>query len=114
MAAKKAADKRPTFAEREQQDIEIVKAHPCPRCGAAILTARAGRVAALDVRADAAPLDALSELQARLAGRLTWHLVTGTGLLGVRRFTWRTTTDIQAGPARWPVVADHHCKGNVT
>ncbi|WP_328920678.1 hypothetical protein OG911_28155 [Streptomyces sp. NBC_00208] len=79
----------------------------CPQCGAAVLTARAGRVAALDVIADAEPIDTASEIRALLEGRLTWHLVTGA--LGTRRITWRTRTQIRAGPSRHPVIADHAC-----
>lgn len=79
----------------------------CPRCHAAVLTARAGRVAALDVVADAEPIDTTAEILALLEGRLTWHLVIGA--LGHRRITWRGTTHIRAGPARHPVLADHVC-----
>jgi len=79
----------------------------CPRCGAPVLTARAGRIAALDVIADPEPVDTTGEILALLDGRLTWHLVIGA--LGHRRITWRGTTHIRAGPARHPVLADHVC-----
>jgi len=79
----------------------------CPRCGAPVLTARAGRVAALDVVADVEPITVTEEILALLAGRLTWHLITGA--LGTRRITWRGATHIRAGPARHPVLADHTC-----
>ncbi|MEU0691944.1 hypothetical protein [Streptomyces uncialis] len=77
----------------------------CPRCHAPVLTARAGRVAALDVTADPNPVDATGEILARLAGRLTWFLVTST--LGTRRIAWR---DPHFAPHhKHPVVADHRC-----
>lgn len=79
----------------------------CPRCHAPVLTARAGRVAALDVVADAEPIDITGEILARLQGRLTWHLVIGA--LGTRRITWRGPTHIRAGPARHAVLQDHIC-----
>jgi hypothetical protein len=59
----------------------------CPRCGAAVLRARAGRTAALDVIADPTPVDLVGEIQARLDGRLTWRLITTR--LGVGRIVWR-------------------------
>ncbi|MEU3962894.1 hypothetical protein ACMA1D_02120 [Streptomyces sp. 796.1] len=79
----------------------------CQRCGAPVLTARPGRVAALDVALDLDPLTPLEEVRALLEGRLTWHLVIGA--LGTQRITWRGTTHITAGPARHPVLRDHHC-----
>lgn len=79
----------------------------CPRCGAPTLRARAGRIAALDVIADAHPIDLMAEIHALLDGRLTWHLITSA--LGVQRITWRTATHIRAGPAKHPVLADHRC-----
>lgn len=82
----------------------------CPRCGAPVLIARPGRVAALDVTADAEPISPLEELQALLDGRLTWHLVTGA--ITPPRITWRGTTHIQAGPTRHPVLRDHRCPPN--
>ena len=79
----------------------------CTRCGTPVLTARAGRIAALDVVADVEPIDTTGEILALLDGRLTWHLVIGA--LGHRRLTWRGATHIRAGPARHPVLADHVC-----
>jgi hypothetical protein len=79
----------------------------CRTCGAPVLTARAGRVAALDVVADPNPVDVATEQAVRAAGGLTWHLVT-TGL-GVQRITWRGAHDIRAGPPKCPVLADHTC-----
>ncbi|MEO3851728.1 hypothetical protein ABGB09_29570 [Streptomyces sp. B8F3] len=81
--------------------------HTCPRCGALVLVARAGRTAALDVTADPQPLRPLDEVHALLEGRMTWHLVTGA--LGTRRITWRDIFAIRAGPARHPVLRDHRC-----
>ncbi|WP_406420000.1 hypothetical protein [Streptomyces sp. NBC_00842] len=79
----------------------------CPRCNAPVITARAGRVAALDVVADVEPIDTTTEILALLDGRLTWHLVLGA--LGTQRITWRTRTQIRAGPSRHLVIADHRC-----
>jgi len=78
----------------------------CANCGAHVIRARAGRIAALDVIADAEPLDATGEILALLQGRLTWHLVTEWE---TQRITWRDTTSIRAGPPRHPVIADHQC-----
>lgn len=79
----------------------------CPRCHAPVLTARAGRVAALDVVADPEPIGPAAEILALLEGRLTWHLIVGA--LGTQRITWRGTTHIRAGPARHAVLQDHTC-----
>jgi hypothetical protein len=96
----------PGVEEKIQAAADHARPGVCPRCGAAVLRARAGRVAALDVVADAEPIDAIGEILARLEGRLTWHLVTE---YAGRRITWRTLTSIRAGPARHPVIADHEC-----
>ncbi|MFF4834057.1 hypothetical protein [Streptomyces sp. NPDC001315] len=84
----------------------------CTRCHAPVLRARAGRIAALDVVADPQPLDAVEELLARLEGRLTWHLVTNR--FGTQRITWRDQFHIRAGPAKHPVIGDHHCPPHPT
>lgn len=97
----------PGIAAKLAATADHAKPGTCPRCGAPVLTARAGRVAALDVVADAEPIDTTGEILALLAGRLTWHLVTGA--LGTRRITWRSPTHIRAGPARHAVIADHAC-----
>ncbi|MFH8619186.1 hypothetical protein ACH4E8_29550 [Streptomyces sp. NPDC017979] len=80
----------------------------CSRCHAPVLTARAGRVAALDVVADPTPIDATTEILARLDGRLTWHLTTTA--LGVRRIVWRNPGF--AAHSKHPVIADHVCPPN--
>jgi hypothetical protein len=97
----------PGIEQRIEATADHVRHSTCRRCGAPILTARAGRVAALDVVADPEPLTPMQELLALLAGQLTWHLVTGS--LGTQRITWRTATSIRAGPPRHPVIADHTC-----
>lgn len=96
------------LAEKQALVADHAAATPCPRCGAETLTARAGRVAALDVRADPRPLTALEEILARLSGRLTWHLVTAAGPQPIQRITWRHPA-LTNGPSRWPVIADHEC-----
>ncbi|WP_069625364.1 hypothetical protein [Streptomyces niveus] len=77
----------------------------CPRCRSPVLTAWAGRVAALRVVADPEPIDATAEILARLNGRLTWFLITSS--LGVHRITWRNPTFTPH--AKHPVIADHVC-----
>ncbi|MGW5852130.1 hypothetical protein ACWFQ8_29995 [Streptomyces sp. NPDC055254] len=77
----------------------------CPRCGASVLTAWAGRTAALHVIADAEPIDLATEIQARLEGRLTWRLLA-TGL-GVRRIVWREPLAVPHN--KHPVLRDHRC-----
>lgn len=81
---------------------------PCPRCGADTITARTpDRVAAVDVRADPAPLDPVAEILARLEGRLTWCLTQGaqTG----DRIRWRDRWHIAGGRCTHTVIADHRC-----
>ncbi|MFB7219371.1 hypothetical protein [Streptomyces sp. NPDC056227] len=97
----------PGIAAKLAASADHAKPSTCPQCGTDVLLARAGRVAALDVIADAEPIDTATEIRALLDGRLTWHLVTGA--LGTRRITWRTRTQIRAGPSRHPVIADHTC-----
>lgn len=97
----------PGVAAKLAASADHAKDSTCPRCGAPVLLALAGRVAALHVVADEQPITAVEEILARLQGRLTWHLVVTT--LGTRRITWRGTTHIRAGPARHLVLADHAC-----
>lgn len=77
----------------------------CPRCRAPILTAWAGRTAALHVTADAEPIDLTAEIQARQEGRLTWRLLSST--LGVRRIVWRDPLTVPHH--RHLVLRDHRC-----
>ncbi|MGW2582974.1 hypothetical protein ACWCYZ_16835 [Streptomyces virginiae] len=77
----------------------------CARCGAPILTAWAGRTAALHVTADAEPIDLAAEIQARIEGRLTWRLITTA--LGVRRIVWRDPLTVPH--TAHPVLRDHRC-----
>lgn len=77
----------------------------CTHCGAPVLRARAGRVAALDVVADPEPIDAATEILARLEGRLTWRLTTTA--LGGQRILWRNPGFVPH--AKYPVIADHRC-----
>lgn len=71
-----------------------------------MLTAWAGRVAALRVIADPEPINATTEILARLGGRLTWFLITSP-LGGIRRITWRNPRVTPFDKA--PVIADHTC-----
>lgn len=97
----------PGIEAKIQATADHAKPSTCPRCHAPVITARAGRIAALDVVADPTPLTPIEEVVTLLAGHLTWHLVTEWGR---QRITWRHPTDIRAGPARHPVVADHVCQ----
>jgi hypothetical protein len=97
----------PGVAAKIQAQADHARTTQCPGCHAPVLTARAGRVAALDVVADPQPLDPSAEILALLEGRLTWHLVTSA--LGTQRITWRGLTHIRHGPARHPVIRDHRC-----
>ncbi|MFE5630632.1 hypothetical protein [Streptomyces sp. NPDC056543] len=93
----------PGIAAKIAASSDHAKHGTCPRCGAPVITARAGRVAALDVTADPQPLDLHGEILARLDGRLTWRLITTT--LGIQRIAWRNPQF----PSAHPVVADHVC-----
>lgn len=97
----------PGLAAKLAASADHAKPGTCPRCDAPILTARAGRIAALDVIADVKPIDTTGEILALLDGRLTWHLVLGA--LGTQRITWRTRTHIRAGPSKHAVLQDHKC-----
>lgn len=99
---------RPAWlTEQIAASADHAKPGTCTRCGAPVLRARAGRIAALDVVADPQPIDAITEILTRLDGRLSWHLTTNA--LGVQRITWRSQFHIRAGPPRHPVIADHKC-----
>lgn len=98
----------PGIEEKIQAAADHVRHSTCRRCGAPILCARAGRVAALDVRADPTPIGAIQEILARLDGRLTWYLVTPPAALGYQRIVWRHLL-VPATPALHPVIADHVC-----
>ncbi|MEU9606181.1 hypothetical protein [Streptomyces sp. NPDC048057] len=95
----------PGIAAKIAASSDHARDAPCPRCHAPVLTARAGRVAALDVIADPDPIDATTEILARLDGRLTWHLTTTA--LGVRRIVWRNPGF--APHNKHPVLQDHRC-----
>lgn len=98
------------MADKAAADADRARNTTCPRCGAPTLTARAGRIAALDVHADPQPITPLDEIRHRLAGRLTWHLVASAIPGTPPRITWRHNTHITAGPSPHPVIADHTCK----
>ncbi|WP_017612098.1 hypothetical protein [Nocardiopsis salina] len=79
----------------------------CPRCGAAIIVALDHHTAALTVRADPLPLDAETELHARLSGRLTYNVLGRDDLqLHLR------DTEHMASRGH-PVVATHECPGPI-
>lgn len=98
------------LAEKVAASSDEARERTCPRCGERTLCARAGRVASLDVVADAEPIGPLDEIRALLEGRLTWHLIARLTL--PPRIAWRDRFHIEAGPARHPVLRDHHCEGD--
>lgn len=100
--------RNPGIEEKLRRTSDHAKATTCRRCGHPILTAIAGHVAGLTVRADPEPMTPQQELLALLDGRLTWHLITEA--LGTQRITWRDPTAIRAGPKPdRHVIADHRC-----
>ncbi|GAA2457189.1 hypothetical protein [Streptomyces macrosporus] len=78
----------------------------CRRCGAPVLRARIGRVAAIDATTDATPISLTEEIQARLAGLLTWRLIPGSTVTPAR-ITDRHPTVIPHHA--YPVLREHRC-----
>ena len=76
----------------------------CTRCSQIILT---GIAEALTIRLDPNPLTPTTELDALLAGRLTWQMNRQ------REAWWRSSGKIAAHPAGnhrdYAVLADHRC-----
>jgi hypothetical protein len=85
------------------------------RCGAAVWAGQSGggRLLALDVVLDPAPLDAAGELRALHDGRRTWTMHPRRDALG--DVFARTAAVIRVRPAvlgQWQTVhADHVCQG---
>lgn len=96
----------PGIAAKIAASADLVKERACTRCGATLLCARAGRVAALDVRADPTPLDPTAEILALLDGRLTWCLVESPFGARIRH---RDRWHIAGGRCTHTVIADHRC-----
>lgn len=101
----KHADQPQWLSQRITQSSDHARETTCQHCHCPVLTAWAGRVAALRVIADPEPIDATAEILARLQGRLTWFLITSS--LGVRRIAWRNPTF--APFDKHPVITDHAC-----
>ena len=93
------------LSEQIAASADHAKPGTCTHCGAPVLRARAGRIAALDVVADPQPITATAEILARLEGRLTWRLTTSP--LGVQRILWRNPGFV--AHHAYPVIADHRC-----
>ncbi|MFB4276058.1 hypothetical protein ACBJ59_12240 [Nonomuraea sp. MTCD27] len=76
----------------------------CRRCGALILS---GYSEGCWVRVDPAPLDLRQELDAILAGRMTYDVQP----LGLPRkpFVWHRTVFRIRGERKWKVVQEHRC-----
>lgn len=79
----------------------------CPWCGALILRALVGHVAAIQVRVDPKPLSPQQELAARIQGRFTYCLRLHPLLKP--RLLHRGADHIRAGHCTHIVVADHYC-----
>lgn len=91
------------IAERAQRSAETVRSTPCPRCGADTLTARTpDRVAAVDVRAEPAPVDP----NAIPADRMAWCLTGGQHT--PQHIRWRDRW--HAPHCTHPVLIDHACR----
>jgi hypothetical protein len=84
-----------------------VRQGQCPRCYAPVLPALAGRVAALDVHADAWSVAPGAEERLWAQGRLTWCVTTMTN--GQQRLLWRGPEHRASGCCAHLVVADHVC-----
>ena len=93
------ADKNPTTDE--------ARLTCCRSCGAQVIRALVGSFAAVDVRADPAPLDPVAEIAARLSGRLTYCLSIRPHLKP--RLLGRDPWHIAGGRCTHTVVTDHHC-----
>lgn len=92
------------MAEKAALRSDVATKTKCKGCGAPVLKALAGSVAALHVLVDPEPLGYLEEAQAKNQGRMTWCLA---GLL-TQRIQWR----------HWrceghPVLADHVCQSDL-
>ncbi len=98
---------KPTPDDHAEASARTVRHTTCTRCGRPILAARTpDRVGALDVRTDPTPIDALTEILARLNGRLTYCLVERPHTPA--RLRIRDRWHIAAGCTH-PVLADHTC-----
>lgn len=92
------------MAEKAALRSDVATKTKCKSCGAPVLKALAGSVAALHVLVDPEPLGYLEEAQAKNQGRMTWCLA---GLL-TQRIQWR----------HWrctghPILADHVCQSDL-
>lgn len=84
---------------------ESLRRAKCQGCGAPLLCQRVGHNAALDVTADAAPINPEREAAIRSPNRLTWCLVTRKW--SPPELRWRCPP--YATRCDHQVVADHHC-----
>ncbi|MEU6647709.1 hypothetical protein ABZ863_35030 [Saccharomonospora sp. NPDC046836] len=99
---------RPDIAAKVEAAAETVREATCQRCGAPVLTGRAGRIAALDVIADPQPLTPDAERLALDAGRLTWCLTTTPHTPA--RIRWRNQWHAVGGRCDHTVIATHVCR----
>lgn len=79
----------------------------CPRCDAAVIVGLDSHIAALPAVVDPLPLDPHAELDARLAGRMTYDLIRVSG----RQELSPRDYDLTHRPH--PVVATHTCPGPI-
>jgi hypothetical protein len=91
-----------------RSDHDCPQSECCPRCGAPVLRALVGRMAALDVRADPRSVPQALEAVLRQQGRLTWCLDQSAVLPS--RLLWRDPEHAQSGKCSHVVLADHECQ----
>lgn len=105
--AKKTRRKVPEkiLAQRGGSAFRNAALRPCRTCRRMVLYGLDADVCALSVTADPAPITALGETVALLAGRATYHLAAAAGR---RQLHYRDAWAIE-GERKSPVVAEHRC-----
>lgn len=84
---------------------DLAKAGTCKKCGAPVLRALAGRVAALEVVADAEPISAKAEAAVLDDSLMTWCLTSPKPFPS--RILWRTRWHRKS--CEHSIVRDHRC-----
>ncbi|MDN3356061.1 hypothetical protein [Actinomadura sp. DC4] len=80
----------------------------CPRCRCLVIRALDEAVCAFDVRLDPEPLAEIGELNALLAGRMSYDLIPIAGHHEIAaRDQWRIRN------RKYPVLATHRCPGRI-
>lgn len=101
----------PTWLRRHlQHNSRAATLRLCPRCKTPTITGLDSDIAALAVRCDPTPLNAIGEAIALLGGRTTYDLASGPG----RKELWPRNADHISVTRRYPVLADHQCNRSLT